>query len=78
VNDYHGYTMAGGIVDITNTAVAGLAGYSASVSVAAAALHTIGAASGDALRITVTVTGPGGLSVALDGWRSRHAPNASM
>lgn len=78
VNDYHGYTMTGGIVDITNTAVAGLAGYSASVSVAAAALHTIGAASGDALRITVTVTGPGGLSVALDGWRSRHAPNASM
>ncbi len=78
VNDYHGYTMTGGIVDVTNTAVAGLGAYSASVSVAAGALHTIGAASGDALRITVTVTGPGGVSVALDGWRSRHAPNSAM
>jgi MSHA pilin protein MshD len=77
VNDYHGYTTSG-IVDITNTAVAGLSGYSASVSVAAAALGTITAASGDALRITVTVSGPGGTSVALDGYRSRHAPNASL
>ncbi len=78
VNDYHGYTMNGGIVDITNTPVAGLGGYSASVSVAPAALNTLTAASGDALRITVTVTGPGGVSVALDGWRTRHAPNSAM
>lgn len=78
VNDYHGYAMNGGIVDVTNTAVAGLGAYSASISVAAGALNTIGAASGDALRITVTVTGPGGVSVALDGWRSRHAPNSAM
>jgi MSHA pilin protein MshD len=77
VNDYHGYAM-GSIVDITNTAVPGLAGYSASVAVAAAALGTISAASGDALRITVTVTGPGGTSIALDGYRSRHAPNSSL
>jgi MSHA pilin protein MshD len=77
VNDYHGFAMSG-IVDITNTAVSGLNGYSASVSVAAAALHTISAASGDAVRITVTVTGPGGISVALDGYRSRHAPNSSL
>jgi MSHA pilin protein MshD len=77
VNDYHGYSM-NGIVDITNTAVAGLAGYSASVSVAAAALGTISAASGDALRITVTVNGPGGTTIVLDGYRSRHAPNASL
>lgn len=77
VNDYHGYSMSG-IVDITNTAVSGLAGYSASVSVAAAALHTIAQGSGDALRITVSVTGPGGISVALEGYRSRHAPNSSL
>jgi MSHA pilin protein MshD len=77
VNDYHGYAMAP-IVDITNTAVAGLSGYSASVVVAAAALGTIGAASGDALRITVTVNGPHGTAVSLDGYRSRHAPNASL
>lgn len=77
VNDYHGYTMAG-IVDITHTAVPGLSGYSASVAVSAAALNTITAASGDALRITVTVTGPGGTSVSLDGYRTRHAPNSSL
>ena len=77
VNDYHGYSM-NGIVDITNTALPGLGAYSASVNVAAAALGTIAAASGDALRITVTVTGPAGTSVTLDGYRTRHAPNASL
>ena len=78
VNDYHGYTMASGIVDVTNTPVAGLSAYSASVSVAAAALNDITAASGSALRITVTVTAPGGTRIALDGYRSRHAPNSSL
>lgn len=77
VNDYHGLAMSG-IVDINGTAVAGLAGYSASVAVAAAALHTVGAGSGDALRITVTVTGPAGTQLTLEGYRSRHAPNASL
>ena len=77
VNDYDGYTMAA-ITDITDTAVSGLAGYSASVVVVNATLATISAASGDALRITVTVVGPGGTSVTLDGYRSRHVPNASL
>lgn len=77
VNDYNGYTMSG-IVDITNTAVAGLSGYSASVAVAPAALNTITAGSGDALRITVSVNAPGGINITLDGYRSRHAPNAAL
>jgi len=77
VNDYNGYTMSG-IVDITNTAIAGLSGYSASVAVAPAALNTITAGSSDALRITVSVNAPGGISVTLDGYRSRHAPNAAL
>jgi MSHA pilin protein MshD len=77
VNDYHGYSMAG-IVDISNAAVAGLAGWSAQVTVAAAALGSITAASGNALRITVTVTAPGGDTLTLEGYRSRHAPNASL
>jgi MSHA pilin protein MshD len=77
VNDYHGYSM-NGIVDITHTAVSGLGAYSASVNVSTAALGTIAAGSGDALRVTVTVTGPGGTSIALDGYRTRHAPNASL
>ncbi len=77
VNDYHGYTMAG-VVDITNTAVAGLSGYSASVSVTSATLGSIAAGSGDALRITVSVSGPHGTVVSLDGYRARHAPNATL
>ncbi len=77
VNDYHGYSM-GTIVDITNAAVPGLAGYSASVSVAPAALGSVTVGSGDALRITVTVTGPHGTSISLDGYRTRHAPNATL
>lgn len=77
VDDYHGYAM-NGIVDQTGAAVTGLAAYRASVSVAAAALGSITAGSGDALRITVTVTGPGNTSVSLDGYRSRHAPNAPL
>jgi MSHA pilin protein MshD len=78
VNDYHGLALAGGITDLTGTAVAGLGAYSASVSVAAAALHTLSAASDDALKISVTVTGPGGVSLTLVGYRSRHAPNATL
>ena len=77
VGDYAGYSM-NGIVDITNIAVAGLGGYSASVAVTASALGSITAASGDALRITVTVSGPNSTSVTLDGVRTRQAPNAAL
>ncbi|MBB2486423.1 type II secretion system protein [Mitsuaria sp. WAJ17] len=73
VNDYHGFSMSG-IVDITNSPVAGLSGYSASVQIAPAALMTVPA--GDALRITVQVSGPGNTSVTLQGYRTRQAPNA--
>ena len=77
VNDYAGYAM-NGIVDITNTAVTGLSGYRASVAVTAAALNTMTAASGDVLRISVTVTDPRGGTLTLDGYRTRHAPHASL
>ena len=77
VGDYHGYTM-NGIVDINNSAVPGLASYNASVVVAPTSLGTIAAASVDALRITVNVTGPGSTSVVLDGVRTRQAPNAAL
>lgn len=73
VNDYHGFSMSG-IRDITNAAIGGLGGYNASVSIAPGGLG-IGVAA-DVLRITVTVTGPDGDSTVLDGYRTRHAPNA--
>ena len=77
VNDYNGYAM-NGVVDITNTAVPGLAGYSANVGVAAAGLGSISQGSGDALLITVTVNGPGDTQVVLSGYRARYAPNAAL
>ena len=77
VGDYHGYAMSG-VVDLNNSAIGGLGGYGASVAVAATALGSITAASGDALRITVTVTAPGGTSIVLDGVRTRQAPNAAL
>jgi MSHA pilin protein MshD len=77
VTDYHGFSMTG-IRDPANTAVAGLEKYNAAVSVQPAALGSLTAASGDALRITVTVTGPGNTQVTLEGHRSRHAPQAAF
>ncbi len=77
VNDYAGFSMDG-INDITNTPVAGLAGYKASVSVAAAALDNVPAT--EALKITVTVTAPDNKpenAISLQGWRTRYAPNAA-
>ena len=79
VNDYAGFEMKladGGIRDLTNTVVAGLSNYSASVAVETATLDSLGAASGDALKITVAVTGPDKSTISLQGWRTRYAPHA--
>jgi MSHA pilin protein MshD len=74
VNDYNGFSMGPGIVDLTKTAVAGLGGYSASVTVTQTALNGIPAT--ESLRILVTVTGPGSTSVTVEGYRTRYAPNS--
>ena len=75
VNDYHLYDSAadGGIKDITGTLITGLGNYRAQVAVAAAALPGIPA--GDALLITVTVTGPANVTVTVDGYRTQYTPN---
>lgn len=73
VNDYNGFALAGGILDVTGATVAGLGAYSAAVAVAPFAFGGVAAA--EAQQITVTVTGPGNVSVVLDGIRTRHAPN---
>lgn len=77
VGDYHGLSLTG-ITDLTGTAIPALSGYGAAVTVAAADLHTLAAADGEAVRITVVVTAPDGQAVTLVGYRSRHAPNASL
>jgi MSHA pilin protein MshD len=71
VDDYHGYTM-NGIVKTDGTAVTGLSSYNASVAVTAQALDNV--PSGEGLLVTVTVTGPGGYSISLRGFRARVAP----
>jgi MSHA pilin protein MshD len=72
-----GFTMNagnGGIKDITNSLISGLSGYSANITVAQAALGVVPAS--ESLHITVTVTGPDGLPIVLDGYRTRYAPRS--
>lgn len=77
VNDYSGYSTAAelppGVKDIAGTPITGLSLYNASVNIANAALG--GLPAGESLLITVVVTGPGSVSVRLDGYRTRYAPN---
>jgi MSHA pilin protein MshD len=76
VSDYQGFSMAA-IVDANNNPVAGLAGYSAAITVANAGGDFPAAIPATAaLLVTVTVTGPANLSVVLQGYRLRYAPNA--
>lgn len=71
VDDFAGYTTIG-IVSADGTPIAGLAGYTASVTVQQQSLDNIGA--GEGLLVTVTVTAPGGAPVSLSGFRARLAP----
>jgi MSHA pilin protein MshD len=77
VNDYNGFAMNAGILDAAGNNVDGLGAYSASIAVAAVgttAPFNLADAM-DVLRISITVTGPGGVSITLDGYRTRYAPN---
>jgi MSHA pilin protein MshD len=65
VNDYDGFVMGPGIVDLTNTVIPRLESYSVSVSVTPFVL-----AGADARRIVVTVTDPQGATVTLSGFRT--------
>lgn len=70
-----------GIVDIAGNTIAGLGGYTASVTVAQQGVPAVASPAvnaipaEEALLITVTVTGPGNASVRLDGYRTHYAPN---
>jgi MSHA pilin protein MshD len=76
VSDYDGFTMSdANIRGADNTPVSNLMGYSVSVSVVNAG-GDFGLAAAEALRITVTATGPTGVSVSLQGYRLRYAPNS--
>jgi MSHA pilin protein MshD len=49
-------------------------GYTVAVAMARVGVAFLGAAAADALQITVTVIGPGGETIVLDGYRTRYAP----
>lgn len=76
VIDYDGYSSSG-VRDAGGSPVAGLEAYQVSVSVQPQALGDITAASGDALRIRVSVTDPAGDTLSLEGWRTRYAPRSA-
>jgi MSHA pilin protein MshD len=68
VDDYAPYTTAGGMVDITGTAIPGLAQY----NVTSVAVTTPPAINGVTLkRVAVTVNGPGG-DITLIGYRANY------
>jgi MSHA pilin protein MshD len=76
VSDYHGFAMASGIQDITNTTIAGLSAYFVDPIVITQAGTALGfATNADALRISITVRGPGGVTTTLESYRTRYAPN---
>ncbi len=82
VSDYNGFSMTG-IRDISNNLVDGLGSYTATIAVAQASPALPGVAAADALKITVSVTGTGlvgpgrtPVTVTLDGYRTRYAPNS--
>jgi MSHA pilin protein MshD len=78
VSDYAGPPdMIGSIQDINGATINGLSGYSAQVRIAVAGGDfPAGIPPGEALRITVTVTGPANTQVVLQGYRLRYAPNS--
>lgn len=75
VGDYHGFSM-NPIRDITNSAVAGLGAYTATVAITQAGA-TFALAADAALRIDVRVQGSAasGTDITLTGYRFRYAPN---
>ncbi len=70
VADYAGLTLA----PVTDLAGNTYSGYGATIAITRAGAALLGTSAGAALRITVTVEGPGGTQVVLDGYRTRFAP----
>ena len=82
VSDYNGFQMLGSIQDISNNTILELNGFRADVTVVNAGADfvtvpvTPAIPADAALRISVIVTGPANVRVALQGYRLRYAPNS--
>jgi MSHA pilin protein MshD len=69
VLDYNGYSTTGGMVGMDGTLIAGLGAY----NVAGIVVNTPGLNGvAEAHRIVVTVSGPGGFSLSLEGYRVNY------
>lgn len=69
VLDYDGYGTTGGMVGIDGVAIPGLAAYNvASVSVTTPGLNGVG----EARRIVVSVSGPGGFTLSVEGYKVNY------
>lgn len=73
VNDYNGLAL-NPVTDVSGAPIPNVAGYSAAIAVVPTALASVPA--GEAMLITVSVTAPNGEVFSLDGYRTRHSPNA--
>jgi MSHA pilin protein MshD len=73
VSDYHGYTSSPNIVDIQGATV--VTGYSAAIEVTQGGLGLGIGVAANVLKVKVTVTAPDGTQIALEGYRTRYAPN---
>jgi len=73
VNDYGPSLTINPFTDVTGATT--IAGYGATVSIAASAALN-GLPNTDVLLVTVTITGPGNSSLSLEGYRARYAPNS--
>jgi MSHA pilin protein MshD len=71
VADYNGLSD-NGARDQNDVAIAALAQYNINVAVTPQALSDITAASGNALLVAVTVTGPGNVTIRLNGYRTNY------
>ncbi|MDO8988727.1 MAG: prepilin-type N-terminal cleavage/methylation domain-containing protein [Sideroxyarcus sp.] len=73
VSDYNTF-VPGAVVDISGNAAP--AGYIATIAVGNPAVGLGAVPLAETLLITVTVTGPDGVPIRLDGYRTRYAPNS--
>lgn len=72
VDDYNGYSRSGiSSIDAPATTIAGLESYSVTIAVDAT-VNLNGISGGEAKRITVTVNGPVGATVTLQGYRTNY------
>lgn len=76
VSDYNGFGMPSGVILDIGGVNTGVVGYAAGVVVAPVDFGGITLVSGDALLITVSVTGPDNVPVVVQGVRARYAPRA--